>query len=194
MKVTVYGDYVCPFCFLEVPALERLAAEHGVEVDYRAFELRPDPVPTLDPKGEYLERVWRQSVYPLAERLGIPIKLPSVQPRSRLAFEGAEVAREQGKLGAYTRRVYEAFFQDDQDIADPAVLRAVARGVGLDEAEFAAALSDHRHLPRVLAQEEDARRLAIDGVPMTYVGRHALPGLVRYEMLVRAVELSKEQG
>jgi hypothetical protein len=40
-----------------------------VEV-WRAFELRPEPVPTLDPKGAYLENVWRDSVYPLAKKLG----------------------------------------------------------------------------------------------------------------------------
>ena len=36
------------------------------EVVWRAFELRPEPVPALDPKGEYLMRVWRSSVYRLS--------------------------------------------------------------------------------------------------------------------------------
>ena len=60
-----------------------------VEIIWRAFELRPEPVPTLDPKGDYLERVWGSSVYPLAERLGMTMKLPPLQPRSRLAHEAA---------------------------------------------------------------------------------------------------------
>lgn len=188
MKVIVYGDYVCPFCFLELPALERLAAEHGAEIDYRAYELRPDPVPTLDPRGQYLTTVWRDSVYPLANRLGIPIRLPSVQPRSRLAFEGAEFARDVGRLPQYTRAVYEAFFQKDQDISNPDVLAALAGALGLDVPRFRAALADHRYLDRVLAQEQQAAHLGVTGVPMTYVGPHALPGLVPYATLVRAVE------
>ena len=73
MKATIYSDYVCPFCFLEIPALERLRDEEGVELDYRAFELRPEPVPTLPPDGEYLTRVWDQSVYPMAERMGATV-------------------------------------------------------------------------------------------------------------------------
>ncbi|MDQ3803335.1 MAG: hypothetical protein M3416_05715 [Acidobacteriota bacterium] len=54
------------------------------EVVWRAFELRPEPVPALDPNGEYLRRVWRSSVYPLAEWLGVTMRPPPVQPRSRI--------------------------------------------------------------------------------------------------------------
>jgi hypothetical protein len=43
---------------------ELTRAEPGVEVVWRAFELRPDPVPPLDSGGEYLRRAWNDSVYP----------------------------------------------------------------------------------------------------------------------------------
>jgi predicted DsbA family dithiol-disulfide isomerase len=115
-KAIIYCDYVCPFCFLEIPILERLRDEERAKLDYRAFELRPEPVPTLPPNGEYLTRVWGQSVYPIAGRRGLPIRLPPAQPRSRLAFEGAEFARDAGRLDAYTRAVHEAFFQCGKDI------------------------------------------------------------------------------
>jgi predicted DsbA family dithiol-disulfide isomerase len=74
-----------------VHALTRSAQD--VEVVWRAFELRPDPVPTLDPKGEYLRRAWEGSVYPLAKRLGVPMRLPPLQLRSRLAHQAAHWAR-----------------------------------------------------------------------------------------------------
>jgi len=63
-RISVWSDYVCPFCYLELPVLDRLQAEHAeeVEIDWRAFELRPEPAPTLDPNGDYLHRVWNQSV------------------------------------------------------------------------------------------------------------------------------------
>jgi len=41
-------------------------AEPDIEVIWRAFELRPEPVLTLDPQSEYLSRAWRDRVYPLA--------------------------------------------------------------------------------------------------------------------------------
>ncbi|HEX8911151.1 MAG TPA: DsbA family protein [Humisphaera sp.] len=183
MKAVIYSDYVCPFCFLEIPALERLAAETGVELDYRAYELRPDPVPTLDPAGSYLTTAWRDAVYPLAERLGVPIKLPPVQPRSRLAFVGAEFARDHGKLAPYTRAVHEAFFQRGEDIGRADVLAGVAAGVGLDATPFRTGLADPSLLARVLEQEAEAHRLGVNAVPIVFLNGYVLRGCVGYDTL-----------
>jgi hypothetical protein len=49
---------------------ELVRFDPAVEVVWWAFELRPEPVATLDPRGEYLQRVWENSVYLMAERLG----------------------------------------------------------------------------------------------------------------------------
>ena len=55
------------------------------------FELRPYPNESLRPEGEYLQRAWRQSVYPIARRMGVPIKLPTVllRPSDRELALGA---------------------------------------------------------------------------------------------------------
>src|SRR2546427_1128018 len=52
--IDVWSDYVCPFCYLAEPTLTRVTQQFGdaVAVNWRAFELRPDPIPTLDPKGD----------------------------------------------------------------------------------------------------------------------------------------------
>ena len=193
MRIAIYSDYVCPFCFLEIPALERLAREEKVELDYRAFELRPEPVPTLEPAGEYLTTTWQRSVYPMAERLGVPIKLPPVQPRSRLAFEGAEFARENGKLAGYTRAVHEAFFQRGEDIGREDVLADVADAVGLNADDFRAALRDHRYLQRVLEQEQEAQAIGIHSVPSVVIGNYLVPGAVPFETLKQVVQRVRDE-
>ena len=70
-------------------------SDQDVELIWRAFELRPEPGPSLDPQGDYLQRAWSTSVYPLAKKLGVTMKLPPVQPRTRLAHEAAHWARSQ---------------------------------------------------------------------------------------------------
>src|SRR5688572_1700688 len=105
--------------------------EPTVEVIWRAFELRPDPVPTLDPNGEYLHRVWGSSVYPLAERLNIKMQLPPVQPRSRRAHEAAHWARHQGRFNEYNEALFRAFFERGEDIGNTDVLARLASEVGL---------------------------------------------------------------
>lgn len=84
VRISVWSDYVCPFCYLELPVLDSLQQRLAdtVSVEWRAFELRPDPVPTLDPGGEYLHRVWNSSVHPMAADRGMTLRLPPVQPRS----------------------------------------------------------------------------------------------------------------
>ena len=79
-----------------------------MEVEWMPFELRPYPNETLRPEGDYLQRAWQQSVYPIARRLGVPIKLPEVspQPHTNLAFEGYQFAKEHGKGNDYNRRVW----------------------------------------------------------------------------------------
>src|SRR5947209_18885392 len=106
------------------------------------FEIRPEPNPTLRPEGEYLQRAWSQSVYPIARRMGVPIVLPAVspQPHTRLAFEGYQYARGHGRGNEYNHRVLEALFVEGRDIGDVGVLTRLAGAIGLGEQEFAEAL------------------------------------------------------
>lgn len=167
VRITVFSDYVCPFCYLEEPDLARIQEEYGdkVEVDWRAYELRPDPVPTLDPDGEYLHRVWNASVYPMARSLGMTLRLPPVQPRSRKALEAAEFARDNGRYDTMHTALFRAFFEEGWDLADTEVLLNVAASVGLDREELRTALEEGRYTEKVLADEKLAARLGVSSVP-----------------------------
>ena len=106
------------------------------------MELRPYPNETLKPEEHYLQSTWKQSVFPMAEQMGIDIMLPSVspQPHTHLAFEGYQYAKERGKGNKYNDRMLRAFFQEDQDIGDSDVLTQLASEMGLDEKEYREAL------------------------------------------------------
>jgi predicted DsbA family dithiol-disulfide isomerase len=137
----------------------------NVAIVWRAFELRPEPVPTLDPNGDYLHRVWGSSVYPLAEDLGIDIKLPPVQPRSRRAHEAAHWARRHGKFDDYNAALFRAFFQRGEDIGNTDVLTRLASDIGLDRNDLREALDNNLYLENVLADEREAKKLRLSGVP-----------------------------
>ena len=177
VQISVWSDYVCPFCYLEVPVLDQIRRELGeaVAVDWRAFELRPEPVPTLDPDADYLHRVWTQSVYPMAQERGLGLHLPPVQPRSRKAHEAAEFAREAGLLDSMSRALFRAFFKEGRDLADTEVLLDVGHSVGLDRDELRAALDEGRHTPKVVEDEHLAQQVGISGVPALVIsaGRQA---------------------
>ena len=172
-RITVFSDYVCPFCYLEEPDLARVREEFGdgVEVDWRAYELRPDPAPTLDPDGEYLHRVWNASVYPMARSLGMTLRLPPVQPRSRKALEAAEFARERNRFDAMHNALFRAFFEEGRDIGDVEVLLDVGGSVGLEHEGLRVALDEGRYTEKVVSDERLAARLGVDSVPMMFVTR-----------------------
>lgn len=191
LKIKVYSDYVCPFCYLvEFPLREAIRGK-DVEIEWMPFELRPEPNPTLRPEGEYLRRAWTQSVYPLARRMGVPIVLPEIspQPRTHLAFEGYQFAREHGEGNDYNIRVLGAFFRDGQDIGDVGVLSNVAREVGLDEHAFEEALRTrkyrdaHRQALRHASEE-----VGVNGVPMFVIGDRVLIGLQDRKALEAVIE------
>ena len=157
-----------------------------VEVEWMPFELRPEPHETLRPEGDYLQRAWRQSVYPTARRMGVPIKLPAVspQPHSHLAFEGFQYAREHGRGSEYNHRVLEAFFVESRDIGDIGVLTTLAGEVGLDEKEFEEALRGRKYQEaHRRALRHAYREAGITGVPVFVIGDQVLTGLQDRETL-----------
>ncbi|MER3424886.1 MAG: 2-hydroxychromene-2-carboxylate isomerase [Nitrospiraceae bacterium] len=189
--IRVYSDYICPYCFFAEAILEQVTKGKDLLVEWMPFELRPAPQPTLKPEGEYLQRVWAQSVYPMAQQLGIPIILPRIspQPHTHLAFEGYQYAKAHGKACEYNHRMFTAFFQQEQDIGDVDVLAKLAGELGLNQEEFKEALLTrrYRHLHRqaLLHAYKEAR---ITAVPAFVIGDHAIRGLPAKADLERFIE------
>ena len=168
---------------------ELLKSEPRIEVIWRAFELRPEPVPTLEPKGEYLQRAWTTSVYPLAERLGITMRLPPVQPRTRLAHEAAHWARSQEQFDDYHQEIFRVFFERGEDIGEVDVLLSLAHELGLDSGSLQQSLKTREFEESVLRDEEDAKALGVSGVPAFIANRKAsLSGVQPMENLRHLVE------
>ncbi|MDR7037948.1 putative DsbA family dithiol-disulfide isomerase [Methylobacterium sp. BE186] len=178
-------DFVCPYCLLGEHVIR--AASEGLEVDlvWMPFELRPYPTPTLRPEDAYLPTAWKQGVYPAAERMGIAIRLPTVspQPYTRKAFLGLQYAVEHGRGDAYVDAVLRAFFQQDRDIGDTDVLKAIVQDLGLDplglDGVLASPLSGERHDAALRV----AREAGIRAVPSVAVGNRLFSGTPQPEIL-----------
>lgn len=201
VAIDVWSDYVCPFCYLELPVLEALEQEYGdlVTVEWRAFELRPEPVPTLDPAGDYLRTTWARAVYPMAEERGLTLRLPPVQPRSRLAHEAAAFARARDPelFARLHHALFRAFFEHGRDIGDPQELQSIGATVGLPATELRAALEAGEHRDEVLDDEVLASDLGLEGVPALVLRRDGesmrsarlLSGAQPLDVVRRAVEV-----
>lgn len=192
VKIEIYSDYVCPYCLLAKAPLFEAVQGQDVEIEWMPFELRPAPEPTLRPEDPYLPTVWNRSVYPMAEALGIDIKLPTIspQPYTALAFEGYQFAKAHSleMAQAYNDRMLRAFFQENQDIGDIDVLTHLAAEIGLDFGAFRLALEDRRY--QVAHQEalQRAYQLGVRSVPTFVISGQVLPGVHSAGTLRQAIQ------
>jgi len=135
---------------------------------------------TLRPESSYLQRVWKESVYPLARQIGVTIVLPRVspQPHTGRAFEGYQYAKAEGTAREYTHRILRAFFQEQQDIGKLSVLVRLAKEIGLDPNEFRSALQARQYAEAHREALHYAYDLAgIIAVPTIVIGEQILSGV-----------------
>ncbi|MBH5318736.1 DsbA family protein [Paenibacillus sp. GSMTC-2017] len=198
LSIKVYSDYVCPFCLLAEGQLKEAATERDVIVTHLPFELRPYPTPTLRPEDEYMQTNWREKVYPIAEQLGIPIRMPTLspQPHTHLAFEGYQFAKNAGVGETYHSRMYKAFFQDGLNIGDTEVLTELAVELGLDGLAYREALESGTY------QEAHKKALHhalyeanITAAPTYIIGNTPIKWLLYKEQFLEAIdaELKKQR-
>lgn len=205
IRIDVWSDYVCPFCYLQLPEIRRLEQSLGalIELHWRAFELRPTPNPTLDPAGDYMRSTWQRSVYPMERERGMALQLPPVQPYSRRALEAAMFAGAQNAFDRMHEAIFSAFFVHGRDIGDIDVLVEIGENAGLPADELRRALFDQRYTAEVEDDQKLAYELGISGVPMILLRRNAskddasnddwqqaaaLQGAVTYSVMQAAVE------
>lgn len=190
-KVEIFMDYVCPFCFLIEDAVAELQRDRDVQILIRPFELRPDPVPTLRPEDNYLPRIWERAVYPMARRVGMDLRLPSVspQPRTAKAFVLLQLANEQGIGQEYSTAMLRAFFQQDRDIGLDEVIIDVAVSVGLNRAAVVQALaSGERRSRQEAEQQHAAEAIGVSAVPSFRVNGRLYPGVLDADQLKLAID------
>lgn len=193
VSIEFFADYVCPYCRLAEPALRALIAEDdAIDVRWRSFELRPGTMPPLDPKAEYLQRVWQDRVLPLAERVGVTMRMPPVQPRTRRTHEASHWARSIGRFDDFHTAVLAAFFERGEDIGEIDVLVSTADALGLPGADLRQALVSRAFEQAVIDDEEEAKEFDVGSVPAFIAeGRFGVIGVQPIEVLRDLVERAR---
>lgn len=196
VKISLFSDYICPFCFVAAVRLERLSQEVPLEVEWKGLEIHPetpdDGKPMSEELGQKLTNPWGPVQHFITDE-GLEFRLPSVLANSRRALEATEYAREQGRFPQFHRAVFEGYWQQDRDIGQVAVLAEIAREVGLDPAGLQDYLKQGRGRPRLKANVEAAATWEVAGVPSFVFGdRFRLEGVQAYEVLKRAAQKAAE--
>jgi predicted DsbA family dithiol-disulfide isomerase len=200
MKVDVFSDVVCPWCYLGKRRLESALADfdNEAEVTWRAFQLQPDAPRFGEPgAGEPSERTLAARGYPpeqiaemqgrltaLAAAEGLDYALersPSVN--SFEAHRLAKTAARQGRGPEMVERLFRAQLVEGLRLDDPEVLARLAAEVGVTDAE-----PDESDAAAVRKDLEEARAIGVNGVPFFVLdGRLAVSGAQSSEVLGQAL-------
>ena len=183
-------------------SLDSLRQTRVVQVQLRAYELRPEDAPPIPPEVEAQHRQrgaenWPRVQRIARERFGLEMtRMDDPRPHpTRLAHIGAKYAMAQGFGDAYHRAVFRAHWQELRDISAPDTLLDIARAIGLDQAGFAAALADPDYRAEVEADQYWAWQHNLGGVPAFIIGeRYLVSGAQPVEVLQAAVDKCLEDG
>ena len=201
-RITMYSDYVCPFCYLGRQSLDEYRSARGepLAIDWRPFDLRsnkrgPDGKidhSVDDGKDEaYYERA-RENVERLQEEYDVEMRnldeVPEVDSLNAQLASTAVQSDYPEQWEAFDEAIFTALWLDGRDIGDPEVLADLAREVGLDPTEIRAAIEDDAHRERVTSQFSAAQQRGVTGVPTFVYDGHAARGAVPPEHLRRLVE------
>ncbi|MGH8013052.1 MAG: 2-hydroxychromene-2-carboxylate isomerase [Candidatus Binataceae bacterium] len=176
-KLEFFYDCSSPWTYLAFSRIEEVANKHHAELVWKpilvggvfnavnpsVYETRERPV---KPKARY----YAKDLQDWAHLYRLKIGQPSVFPvNSVKAMRGAFVAHEQGKVSAYSRRVFESYWGEDRDISKDDVLREIVRAVGLDEREYFGKIAAPEYKNRLKANTDEAIERGGFGSPTIFV-------------------------
>lgn len=205
MKVEIWSDVVCPWCYIGKrrfeAALGAFAHRGDVEVVWRSFEL--DPYAPAVREGDATDRLARkygmtrlqaEAAYAhmteVAKGEDLDFRFDIARPGSTFdAHRVLHMAAAKGLQDAVKERLLSAYFTEGLPIGDAETLVGLGAEAGLDAAEVQAVLAGDRYAEDVRADEQEASDLGISGVPFFVVGRkYALSGAQSPEVLLDVLE------
>lgn len=207
MKIEIWSDIVCPWCYIGKrrfeAALGGFAHRDAVEVVWRSFELDPDAPQSREmPIAEMLAKKYgmsvaeaqaaNQRVSTLAAGEGLSYRLDIAKPgNSFAAHQLVHLAGTRGMADAMQERLMKAYFSDGLAIGDREVLVRLAAEAGLDAAEARSALESGAFADDVRGDENRAAQFGISGVPFFAIAeRWGISGAQPLETFTNALDES----
>lgn len=193
LKVTVFSDYICPFCYIGDARLNRLRADYAVKVNWCFVEIHPQIAPEGEPVETlgYSAEIWRQMMSTLrgmADEENLSLREPDFITNSGAALLLAESAKFIDAKIFYRlhARLFEAYFTDGENIGDREILRRLGVASGLSDGQIEAAWQDSEAGKRLANYAQAARDLNIRATPTFFIGTERLDGVVPFASLETA--------
>ena len=203
MRIEIWSDVVCPWCYIGKRRLESALEEfpHEVEILWRSYQLDPGApaVPTetvaesLGRKyggGAEAGRAMIDRVEAVAAEEGLLFRHhESLRANTTDAHRLLHLAHAEGLQGDLKEALLDAYFVQTQNVADHGTLRKIASGVGLDAQRVDDVLGSEEYLDEVWADISRAQAYGATGVPFFVVdGKYGVSGAQPTEVFAQVLE------
>ena len=202
MKVEIWSDVVCPWCYIGKrrfeAALARFAHAGEVDVVWKSFELDPEAPARRGPTLEHLARkygITEEQARQMHERMeaaaaaeGLEYHLDETQGGNTFdAHRLIHLAASHGVQDAMKERLLRAYFTEREAVGDGEALVRLGEEVGLTDA--APVLATDAFADEVRGDEREARLLGISAVPFFVIDRYyGIEGAQPAEVILRALD------
>lgn len=207
MRLDIFADIICPWCWIGKRRLERALKarpQQGLTTRWRAFQLNPGmPAAGMD-RREYLAAKFgndnqAKRIYDViraaGESEGLEFNFDNIQrtPNTLRAHRLVRLAQERGKGNQMIEALFQAYFVRSENIGDRTVLVDAALPLGFTEEEVQHHIDSAEALEAVQAEDALARRHGINGVPCyIFNSKFALAGAHEPEVLFQLFDLARE--
>lgn len=199
MRVDLWTDIICPWCYIGVSRFERAVARFGgaVTVKIHPFLLDPEAsIPGIPAPDRYrakfgdeapaiMERVERE-----AKRDGLPFDLTHALTANTFdAHRALAFAARTHKERELEHALYRAYFVEGLDVSDRGVLADIGASLDLDRGALERYLASDEGVDEIREELESAYERGISAVPtFLFEGEFAVPGAVDEEMFLRILQ------
>ncbi|MCC5914349.1 MAG: DsbA family oxidoreductase [Balneolaceae bacterium] len=211
MKVEIWSDIVCPFCYIGKRHFENALRDSGLsdstEVVWKSFELQPgleaDPNQNiydfLAEKKQWSpeqSREMHRHVTQKAAEAGLTYDFDSTIPANSFdAHRLIHFAADNGVQDAMKERLLSAYFIEGENIGDVETLIRLAAEIGLSKAEAATVLKSDRYADDVEKDVQEAKQMQVQGVPFFVMNRkYAVSGAQPVDVFIRALNKTAEDA
>jgi predicted DsbA family dithiol-disulfide isomerase len=205
MKVEIWSDILCPWCYIGKrefeKALEQYAHKDKVEVIWHSFELDPqalrdygmDVYDMLSNKYHISRERAIEMNKQLVERAkgaDLTYHMDDVKPTNSFdAHRLIQLAKERGLEWKMVERLSAAYLTEGKHLGDKDVLRQLALDVGLNETEVTKVLTSDAFGYEVRTDEQEASQIGISGVPYFVIDRkYGISGGQTSEIFLEALQ------
>ena len=193
MKIEVWSDYVCPFCYIGKKQLEKAIKNSGydgqIDVEFKSFLLDPTtPIDTEESIYTSLARKYNMSeqeaenmttnVASRAKEVGLDYNFDDMKTANTTAAHRlAKLAAEQGKAEIYNERLMKAYFLEGEAIGRHDVLKRLAKEAELDMETVQRVLESNEYEEAIEQDIYEAQQIGVRGVPFfVFNNKYGLSG------------------